>query len=228
MLFDRAELIMVNRGIDRGWDVSVYAYEGLDASAMETASYFATPVMGVGAEDKGLRWDGMAKAVEAGEAAYGAEDVRGAVREAVELIAKCSDGLSSSDQCQLVELAGSVALRGGRPLALVKSLAADRDASEGQPNGIGFYGLVRNVRDAALASIDAGGDFVAVGKDVSRAILGASMPSARAAWSIASDIATRTAASAAEKGLRCPARHMLASGAEGAARAAAPSRGAGR
>lgn len=103
-----------------------------------------------------------------------------------------------------------------------------RDASEGQPNGIGFYGLVRNVRDAALASIDAGGDFVAVGKDVSRAILGASMPSARAAWSIASDIATRTAASAAEKGLRCPARHMLASGAEGAARAAAPSRGAGR
>lgn len=228
VLFDRAELIMVNRGIDRGWDVSVYAYEGLDASAMETASYFATPVMGVGAEDKGLRWDGMAKAVEAGEAAYGAEDVRGAVREAVELIAKCSDGLSSSDQCQLVELAGSVALRGGRPLALVKSLAADRDASEGQPNGIGFYGLVRNVRDAALASIDAGGDFVAVGKDVSRAILGASMPSARAAWSIASDIATRTAASAAEKGLRCPARHMLASGAEGAARAAAPSRGAGR
>ena len=151
-----------------------------------------------------------------------------AFREAVELIAKCSDGLSSSDQCQLVELAGSVALRGGRPLALVKSLAADRDASEGQPNGIGFYGLVRNVRDAALASIDAGGDFVAVGKDVSRAILGASMPSARAAWSIASDIATRTAASAAEKGLRCPARHMLASGAEGAARAAAPSRGAGR
>ncbi len=150
------------------------------------------------------------------------------LREAVELIAKCSDGLSSSDQCQLVELAGSVALRGGRPLALVKSLAADRDASEGQPNGIGFYGLVRNVRDAALASIDAGGDFVAVGKDVSRAILGASMPSARAAWSIASDIATRTAASAAEKGLRCPARHMLASGAEGAARAAAPSRGAGR
>ena len=95
-------------------------------------------------------------------------------------------------------------------------------------DGIGFYGLVRNVRDAALASIDAGGDFVAVGKDVSRAILGASMPSARAAWSIASDIATRTAASAAEKGLRCPARHMLASGAEGAARAAAPSRGAGR
>lgn len=54
VLFDRAELIMVNRGIDRGWDVSVYAYEGLDASAMETASYFATPVMGVGAEDQGL------------------------------------------------------------------------------------------------------------------------------------------------------------------------------
>ena len=98
--------------------------------------YFATPVMGVGAEDKGLRWDGMAKAVEAGRPPTGRRTPGERVREAVELIAALGRAVLVGPMP--ARRAGRIRrLRGGRPPALVKSLAADRDASEGQPNGIG-------------------------------------------------------------------------------------------
>ncbi|MFR7737595.1 MAG: hypothetical protein ACLU0V_08250, partial [Eggerthella lenta] len=94
--------------------------------------------------------------------------------------------------------------------------------------GIGYYGLVRKVRDVALAALDAGGDFAAAGIEAADAILSAKMPSARVAWSVASDIAERAAATAAKGGERCPAEHLLASGKDGAVRTAPLSRGEGR
>ena len=230
VLFDRAELVVVNRGIDKGWDVSVYAFDGLDSDAMERASYFATPIIGVGVDRPGMDWGEEARAVESGERPFGPDDVRDAVRESVKHIAAQSErlGLDPSDQCMLVDLAGSVALHGGRPLSLVKQIAAMRGASAQQRNGIGYYGLVRKVRDVALAALDAGGDFAAAGIEAADAILSAKMPSARVAWSVASDIAERAAATAAKGGERCPAEHLLASGKDGAVRTAPLSRGEGR
>ena len=230
IVFDRAELIFVNRGIERGWDVSVYACAGLDASAMEVASYFATPVLGIGAERGRSDWDERARAIDDGETPYAADAVKEAVKETIRYIAAKSERLelSSSDQCQLVELAGSLALRGARPLALVKAVASMHGACVAQRNGVGFYGVLRNVRDAAIAAIDVGDDFVRVGTEVARAILGTSAPSPRAAWSVATDVASRAAAAAAKGEGACPMEHLLAAGAAGQARAASLSKGVGR